>query len=210
MGLSVGDRYGTRRIERPQGVQPLTRRRRPASPRPASNAALLRESVAPGRCADHVRQPTARSQGPVDHAARVRPLGARRVEHPSGRSARRRATIRNQAQPTRRQPEWKNARSPYGAMVSQEGIEPSTRRLRVTRWMSAGIQRVILLNDLRRGRPPKSTISAEMHPIGFHLGFSICDVNCGFQGTRNQRAFPPPLPDQSFLNVQDSRASDFL
>jgi hypothetical protein len=36
-----------------------------------------------------------------------------------------------QAQPTRRQPEWKNALSPYGAMVSQEGIEPSTRRLRV-------------------------------------------------------------------------------
>jgi integrase len=36
-----------------------------------------------------------------------------------------------QAQPRRRQPEWKNALSPYGAMVSQEGIEPSTRRLRV-------------------------------------------------------------------------------
>jgi integrase len=33
MGLSVGDRYGTRRIERPKGVQPLTRRRRIAAAR---------------------------------------------------------------------------------------------------------------------------------------------------------------------------------
>jgi integrase len=38
-----------------------------------------------------------------------------------------------QAQPRRQQREWKNALSPYGRMVSQEGIEPSTRRLRGSR-----------------------------------------------------------------------------
>jgi hypothetical protein len=36
-----------------------------------------------------------------------------------------------QTQPTMRSGEWKNALSAYGRMVSQDGIEPSTRRLRV-------------------------------------------------------------------------------
>jgi integrase len=35
------------------------------------------------------------------------------------------------AQPGRREPEWRSAVSAYGAVVSREGIEPSTRRLRV-------------------------------------------------------------------------------
>jgi integrase len=37
----------------------------------------------------------------------------------------------SQAHPTTKSPKWKKPLSPYGSMVSQEGIEPSTRRLRV-------------------------------------------------------------------------------
>jgi integrase len=36
-----------------------------------------------------------------------------------------------QAQPATPEAEWKNGVSPYGRVVSREGIEPSTRRLRV-------------------------------------------------------------------------------
>ncbi len=65
------------------------------STRSASDAAHVRVAAAAERDADHLRQPTARSQGRVDHAARVRPLDAGRVGSASRRSARRHATIRN-------------------------------------------------------------------------------------------------------------------
>jgi hypothetical protein len=55
--------------------------------------------------------------------------------------------------------------------VSRVGIEPTTRRLRVTGWMSAGVQRVVLLNDLLRRRPAMSAVSTDVRRIGFHLGF---------------------------------------
>jgi hypothetical protein len=74
-------------------------------------------------------------------------------------------------QPTVRSGEWKSPLSAYGTMVSQDGIEPSTRRLRVTGWESADIQPVILLNDLTNSCPPVSAISAEIRRLGFHLGF---------------------------------------
>jgi len=72
-------------------------------------------------------------------------------------------------------------------LVSQEGIEPSTRRLRVTGWMSAGIQSVVLPSNLNRKRPLMSTISTEVRRLGFQLGFQFW-----LQGTtRSVSVFPP-------------------
>jgi hypothetical protein len=68
-------------------------------------------------------------------------------------------------------------------MVSRVGIEPTTRRLRVQGWMSAGIQRVVLFNDLSRKHPPMSAISTEVRLLGFQLGF---------QGTRPSACFQVP------------------
>jgi hypothetical protein len=56
-------------------------------------------------------------------------------------------------------------------MVSRVGIEPTTRRLRVHGWMSAGIQPVVLLSIFTGSRPPMSAVSAEIRRLGFQLGF---------------------------------------
>jgi hypothetical protein len=64
-----------------------------------------------------------------------------------------------------------NDLSAVESMVSRVGIEPTTRRLRVHGWMSAGIQPVVLLSNLTSQCPAMSTVSAEVHRLGFHIGF---------------------------------------
>jgi hypothetical protein len=95
LGVRVGHGHGARRGQRAEGVQSRPRRGRSAPSWPTSAPTHVREPVVAGRCTHHLREPPTRPQGRVHHAARVRALGAGRIDGQGRRSARRRATIRN-------------------------------------------------------------------------------------------------------------------
>ena len=74
-------------------------------------------------------------------------------------------------------------------VVSRGGIEPPTRRLRVSGFASASVQPVDFISVLADPCPHLTGVFAHVHQLGFHLGFQD---RCACAGTEATQVYGAP------------------